>query len=265
VRRYLVAIAWTLTAASLILSANLWQQLRAERSRVAQLEQRELARVTSQSKSARATPEVEARQITPPRDLPQSASTVEVSGSAFARPPSAPGPYQLPPRESSERTYPDIAEELGLRPDETDALYGLLAHHADEAAFVQLLGQARYQLLQEYKKTLTARNQVQILKSYFVQEPLTKYQSKLYQEMVMEESERFKDAARRNSVSAASDPTYDLAGANMRATEERMSQEFERARGILTPTQFATLQKKREEAETKQKELEARRKAQNSQ
>lgn len=243
-RKGAFTLALVVTIGSLIVSAMLWQQLHAERTRAAQLLQRDAARVALEAKPAPvpAIPIVDQPHIAPSNASSQSSSAVEGSQRAAHRTSVTTRTSSKPPREASEFNYPDIAEELSLRSDETDALYLLLAQGADEDALIQLLGPYRYRLLRDYQRTVSARHALRARQPYFAQTPLTKEQYKLYVEVLTEEEERFKEEARRNSNFAASDPTFDLGSANMQAKEESVRREFELARGFLTPAQVNAIE-----------------------
>ena len=213
---HLLRIGTGLAVVLAIVSANLWLELRSERTLTADLRTR-LVESTIRVSSAESTPTVEARtepaaltrairdpETTPPkpeapRPAPASAATytlerdlMQDSGFRNAR--------LIQTRMTLKRTYTEVAEEVGLTEGETERLFDLLAEqqigpNRSADAITALLGPGRQKAWQDYQLTLSARNRASQMSGMLASSgyPLTEEQLKPLRTALIAEEKYVRD------------------------------------------------------------------------
>ncbi len=260
-----IAFGATSLALALVI-IYLWQQLRDERGLPAQPREQPALEVVRNPPSARTVATTGSEPtVSAPADVPPSVGTVPDVG--VIKP--------LDKYANVARFYPDLAQQLGLSPEQQKAVYDILfqqqgdvsalsvvvgedgqiseqsqrerdeiwrRHNADLAAY---LGPATWQRWQEYETTLEARREVMDLSVLLgiIREPLTESQEEpLLNDMLAEQQRRAREEQMRIFPNMDQRARIEAAIQNLNGREESYQRIMNSARVYLTPAQLQAIQ-----------------------
>lgn len=282
-----------------VVSGYLWQQLREERAINAQLNDRPVVPEVRVAPEVRivsnpvADPDPAPATPPPPLPPPQTAPTFIVmqGGASLITPGNEVNSRQM----RMNLTYPDLAEQLGMTPEQAEALFDFLqeqqsdlaaasmaagAGTQDAAEFQRLrdnlvqqqeadlaahLGPAHQQQWEQYKPTLEARRRISELHYIGASsgEPITDSQKqRLLNTILAEQQRRAGEESLRAYPNMDQRAKLDMELQNLKGREESYRRTQESASAYLTPAQFAVMKSSQDRLiESSRRALEAQRAA----
>jgi hypothetical protein len=280
-----------------VVSGWLWQQLREERAINAQLNDRPVVPEVRTAPEVRmvvnpvADPEPAPATPPPPLPPPQTAPTIIVTQGGV----NMPGNDASILQRQMNFVYPDLAEQLGMTPEQAEALFDLLqkqqsalvaaslaagAGTQDAAEFQRLrdnlvqqqeadlaahLGPAHQQQWEQYRPTLEARRRISELHNMVASsgDPITSAQKQqLLNTILAEQQRRAGEESLRAYPNMDQRAKLDMELQNLKGREESYRRTQQSASAYLTPAQFAAMKTSQDRLiESSRRALEAQRAA----